>query len=124
MYKELGVTKKFELRWCLKYSDGTSRHGAWLKHHEKDASTRASMQPTENLLLATIQARAVGTQSVTELLAVPVNRFKRFEWVAGLPYQISASPVSSGGAIIGLKIVTNDDKKMLVYIDGRVEKGE
>ena len=117
MRNELGILHKWDLRWRLDYTDGRRIVGVWMLHNDKDNATKASAQPREGLLKATIEGREVGTNQAIELLSCDAPHYVGFCWEAGMGYAPSTRGVSKGGSVIGLSI-QGWHHKVSVFIDG------
>lgn len=116
MRNELGIVHKFDLRWRLDYTDGKKIFGVWMRHSDKDNSTKASTQPRDGLVRAVVEGRCVGTNQAVEMLSCDAPHYVGFCWEAGLGYTPSAQTIK-GGSIIGLSI-QGWNHKVSIFIDG------
>lgn len=122
MHQPDTTTKKYDLRWRFDFNGNRPAvYGKW-SAPGSTPQVQAWNKNREGLVLASIEAREVGTNREFKILSVDGHDFVNFQWVAVamVPYTL-AGKVQPRHALAGLKIVARD-VEYVVFADGTGEK--
>jgi len=117
-----GVLPMFRLRWRFDFSQHKlTRYGRWNGGSQKPEEMACNVNKI-GLVRACVEGEKVARWDHRILAEVDGHNFVSFAWeaVAGLPVIGMIGTCTVESQVVGLSIITRD-KKISVYIDGRVK---